>query len=194
MAYKVAGIEETIQFVLQTCLQAQTTDEIPNYPFLFWFDDLGKSSMISMLLESGSVMLSGDRTQVQRKYKIRNGSNPLNSKTNVVYVDLLGAGLSGILKSNDSVSRDIKATAQQISAFIDGFFQQLKCNGIRYYVAGRAYSSAALVEFASMSLPFPPKGLLLINGRFSPASMISTISEHFYNLGLLDLQERIRAE
>jgi len=149
--YRVRDSNESVEFVLQVCLQAHSEQDIPSYPFLFWFEDLGRSSLLSMFMESGSVVLSGDRAE-QRKYVIENGSNPLNSRANVVYVDLLGSGLSSALNSNDSLSRDIKTTAQQIAAFVEGFFQQLKLSGQSYYVAGRGYSSAAVVRFAAMCL------------------------------------------
>lgn len=40
----------------------------------------------------------------------------------------------------------------------------------------------------------PPLGIILINGRISPLAQVATISEHFYNLGMLDLQERVKAD
>lgn len=56
---RIGETDESIRFVMQTCTQAKSLDEVMKYPFLFWVDNLGASSLLSLLMESGSFILSG---------------------------------------------------------------------------------------------------------------------------------------
>lgn len=48
--------QTTIRFVMEACLKSTDADVL-RYPFLFWVDDVGRSSVVSWLFESGLVRI-----------------------------------------------------------------------------------------------------------------------------------------
>jgi hypothetical protein len=113
IAYRLANTTENIHFVMKSCLQAKGPEEILQYPFLVWVDDVGQSSVLSMMFETGEATLTGSKSS-QGSYNIIIKDAPLHSKFNVLYVDLLGVGLSAVVKDRSSISTNINSTALQI--------------------------------------------------------------------------------
>lgn len=102
--------------------------------------------------------------------------------------------------SEGNASTSIEESVCQLQTVIEAIRQQLNESNFKYYVAGRGYNSIVVAQLAQSvqddeeEVSSSPLGVILINSKPHPQAILTSISDHTYNMGLINYQEKIKAD
>ncbi|CAD8210813.1 unnamed protein product [Paramecium pentaurelia] len=193
-------------FIFYGSQKAKQESELQNYPTLIWLNGgPGSSSQLGNFMELGPLLMQSDGNLKKNLYA-------WNTEYNVIFVDQpIGTGLAYVEKQSE-VPTNQKQIGQQFLYALNQFLfgakgcvEQQQVRGLTqspWFVFGESYAGKYVPTIAKAILDYnlnaqkkiPLKGVGIGDPFTDPYAVIAEYAAYSFNLGLIDIQERMQVD
>ncbi|CAK64904.1 unnamed protein product (macronuclear) [Paramecium tetraurelia] len=184
-------------FIFYGSQKAKTEGELQNYPTLIWLNGgPGSSSQLGNFMELGPLLTQSDGSFKKNKYA-------WNTEYNVIFVDQpIGTGLAYVEKQSEVPTNQKQIGQQFLYALNEFLFGAKGLAQSPWFVFGESYAGKYVPTIAKAILDYnvaaqkkiPLKGVGIGDPFTDPYAVIAEYAAYSFNLGLIDIQERMQVD
>ncbi|CAD8122173.1 unnamed protein product [Paramecium sonneborni] len=196
----------SLGFIFYGSQKAKQESELENYPTLIWLNGgPGSSSQLGNFMELGPLLMQKNGSLTKNKYA-------WNTEYNMIFVDQpIGTGLAYVERQSEVPTNQEQIGDQFLYALKQFLFDAKGCveqqhvGGLSrspWFIFGESYAGKYVPTIAKAILDYnlnaqkqiPLKGIGIGDPFTDPYSVIAEYAAYSFNLGLIDIQERMKVD